>query len=47
MFELFLAAIEELEIASRGGDWGYAALAELFGNSELAKMIVNKLAGEK
>lgn len=47
MFDLIIAALDELTVASRGGDWGYGALAQLLGDSELARSIVNALAQRK
>ena len=44
MLELFTAALEEIAIAFRGGDWGYGALEQLIGNSDLARSIVNGVA---
>lgn len=44
MLELFTAALEEIVIAFGGGDWGFGALGELIGDSELARSIVNGVA---
>lgn len=41
MFDLINMAIEELTIAFNGGDWGFGALAELIGNDDLARALVN------
>ena len=44
MFDLVMAALEEIAVAVRGGDWGYGALAELLHSEGLARMIVNTIA---
>lgn len=41
MFDLINVAIEEILTAFNGGDWGFGALAELTGNDNLARALVN------
>lgn len=43
--ETVVAAIEEILIAARGGDWGYGALATVMGGDlEGARSVVNLAA---
>lgn len=43
--ETVVAAIEEILIAARGGDWGYGALATVMGGDlEGARAVVNLAA---
>lgn len=43
--ETVMAAIEEIMIAARGGDWGYGALATVMGGDlEGARAVVNLAA---
>lgn len=43
-FETVLAALEEIYVSCKGGDYGYGALGTLLGDLDMARAVVNHFA---